>query len=63
MRRRFMKIEEATRYPCCDDFDVETRHAGICPRSGARVKQLITMDQLPLTSEARSANTTLVREI
>ena len=27
------------RYPCCDAVDVDTRHARICPRSGAHVNQ------------------------
>ena len=39
--RRFMGIEEhvVVRCPCCDATDVDTRHARICPRAGAQVKQ------------------------
>ena len=39
--RCFMGIEEhvAVRCPCCDATDVDTRHARICPRAGAQVKQ------------------------
>ena len=29
----------AIRCPCCDAVDVDTRHARICPRSGAQVNQ------------------------
>ena len=29
----------AVRCPCCDATDVDTRHARICPRAGAQVKQ------------------------
>ena len=38
---RFPGIEEhvAVRCPCCDAVDVDTRHARICPRSGAQVNQ------------------------
>ena len=41
MGRRFLGIEEhvAARCPCCDAVDVDTRHARICPRSGAQVNQ------------------------
>ena len=41
MGRRFLGIEEhvAVRCPCCDAVDVDTRHARICPRSGAQVNQ------------------------
>ena len=42
---RFLRIEEhvAVRFPCCDAVDVDTRHARICPRSGAQVKQHQTL--------------------
>ena len=43
MGRRFLGIKEhvAVRCPrpCCDAVDVDTRHARICPRSGAQLNQ------------------------
>ena len=39
--KRFLGIEEhvAIRCSCCDEVDVDTWHARICPRSGAQVNQ------------------------
>ena len=41
MRRRFIGIEEhaGVTYPCCDEVNVDTRHARICPTAGAQVNQ------------------------
>ena len=37
--RCFMGIEEHVAVRCCDATDVDTRHAGICPRDCAQVNQ------------------------